>query len=112
MRLDGKPEHGINTNASHIALNIWDTKMFDHMIHENGFGEFEEKFAGGVYLADVWMTWLDTFSDVQNQFACFLCIISNLMEMCKFLLAGSALARIHVTVPFMSMLLDHKVTPR
>ena len=56
MRLDGKPEHGINTNASQIALNIRDTKMFDHMIHENGFGEFEEKFAGGVYLADVWMT--------------------------------------------------------
>ena len=34
------------------------------MIHANCFDEFEERCAGGVYLADVWMAWLDTFSDV------------------------------------------------
>ena len=34
------------------------------------------------------------------------------MELCKFLWAGAALVGIHITVPFMSMLLDHKVTPR
>ena len=32
--------------------------------------------------------------------------------MCKFLWAGAALVGIHVTSPFMSMLLEHKVTPR
>ena len=79
-----------------------------HMINENRLGEFEERCAGGVYLADVWMAWLD----VRNQLACFLHTVSNLMEMCRFLWAGSTLVGIHVTVPFMSMLLDHKVTPR
>lgn len=77
------------------------------MIHINRFSEFEEKPTGGVYLA-VWKGWLDTFSDVQNQLTCFLCTI----EMCKFVWAGSALVEIHVTVPFISMLLDHKVTSR
>ena len=34
------------------------------------------------------------------------------MDMCKFLRAGEALVGIHVTSPFLSMLLEHKVTPR
>ena len=34
------------------------------------------------------------------------------MEISRFLWAGSALIGIHVTVPFMSMLLNHWVTPR
>ena len=37
------------------------------MIHANRFGEFEEICAGGVYLADVWLSWLETFTDVRNQ---------------------------------------------
>ena len=82
------------------------------MIHANHFGEFEERCVGAVYVADIWMAWLDTFSDVRNQLVCFLCTVSNLMEMCKFFWAGSALVGIHITEPFMSMLLDHKLTPR
>ena len=81
-----------------------------HMLHANHFGEFEEKCPGWVYLVDVWMVWLDTFSDVQNQLICFLHTVSNLMEMCKMLWADPALVGIHVIVPFMTMLLDHKVT--
>ena len=83
-----------------------------HMIHANRFGEFEERCAGGVYLSDVWMEWLETYSDVRNQLACYLRTVSNLMEMSKFLWSGAALIGIHLTNPFMSMLLDHKVTPR
>ena len=30
-----------------------------HMIHANRFAEFEERCAGGVYLADIWLQWLD-----------------------------------------------------
>ena len=37
-----------------------------HMLHANRFNEFEERCGGGVYLADVWISWLDTFSDVRN----------------------------------------------
>ena len=82
------------------------------MIHANRFAEFEERCAGGVCLADVWMAWLDTFSDVRNQLPCFLHTVSNLMKIWKLLWAGSALVGIHGTVSFMSMFLDHKVAPR
>ena len=83
-----------------------------HMLHANRFGEFEERCAGGLYLADVWMEWLDTFADVRNQLSCYLRTVCNLMDMSKFLWAGAALIGIHITVPFMSMLLNHRVTPR
>ena len=63
-------------------------------------------------MADVWTEWLTTFSDVRNQLGCFLREVEGLMEQCKFLWAGIALVGIHLTVPFMSMLLDHKVTSR
>ena len=38
--------------------------------------------------------------------------VAVLMDQCKFLWAGAALIGIHLTVPFMSMLLDHRVTSR
>ena len=82
------------------------------MLHVNRFGEFEEGCAGGVYLADVWVEWLDTFADVRNQLSCYLRAVCNLIDMSKFLWAGAALIGIHITVPFMSMLLNHRVTPR
>ena len=66
------------------------------MLHANRFGEFEERCAGGVYLADVWEEWLTTFADVRNQLACFLRSVSNLMAICKFLWAGAALIGIHL----------------
>ena len=83
-----------------------------HMLHANRFGEFEERCAGGVYLLDTWLKWLGTFTDVRNQLACYLREVETLSEQCKFLWAGAAIIGIHVTVPFMSMLLDHRVTPR
>ena len=83
-----------------------------HMLHANRFGEFEERCAGGVYLADTWLKWLETFSDVRNQLACYLRQVTSLIDQCKFLWAGAALMGIHVTLPFMSMLLDHRVTAR
>ena len=83
-----------------------------HMLHANTFGEFEERCAGGVYLMDTWLKWLDTFTDVRNQLACYLREVKSLYEQCKFLWAGAAIIGLHITVPFMSMLLDHRVTPR
>ena len=87
-------------------------KNVGHMIHANRFGEFEERCAGGLYLSSCWMTWLRTFAGVRNQLACFLRSVSSLMDMRKFLWAAAALVGIHVTSPFLSMLLEHKVTPR
>jgi len=38
--------------------------------------------------------------------------VSGIMDQCMFLWAGASLIGLHITVPFMSMLLDHQVTPR
>ena len=82
-----------------------------HMLHANRFGEFEERCTGGVYLASIWVQWLDSFHDVRNQLACYLRSVERIMDQGVFLWAGTALIGLHVTVPFMTMLLDYKVTP-
>ena len=87
-------------------------KNVGHMLHANRFREFEERCAGALYLMDIWTAWLDTFVDVRNQLACYLREVSSLSDVCKFLWCGAALIGLHVTVPFMSMLLEHRVTPR
>ena len=87
-------------------------KNVGHMLHANRFGEFEERCAGALYLADTWLEWLDTFVDVRNQLACYLREVKQLTDQCKFLWCGAALVGLHVTLPFMSMLLKHRVTPR
>ena len=81
------------------------------MLHGNRFGEFEERCAGDLYLADCWMTWLRAYAGVRNQLACYLRSVSGLIDICKFLSAGAALVMIHATTPFLSMLPEHKVTP-
>ena len=55
-----------------------------HMLHANRFGEFEERCAGGLYLAKVWTEWLETFSDVRNQLACYLREVMPLIDQCQF----------------------------
>ena len=87
-------------------------KNVGHMLHANRFGEFEERCAGGLYLAKAWAEWLENFTDVRNQLACYLREVSGIMDQCMFLWAGASLIGLHITVPFMSMLLDHQVTPR
>ena len=82
------------------------------MLHGNRFGEFEERCAGGLYLADCWMAWLWIYAGVRNQLACYLRSVSGLIDMCYFLWAGAALVGIHVTTPFLSMLPEHKLVPR
>ena len=60
----------------------------------------------------MWLSWLSTFSDVRNQLACYLREVEGLIDQCKFLWAGATLIGLHLTVPFMSMLLDLRATPR
>ena len=56
--------------------------------------------------------WLNSNSDVRNQLSCYVREVVGLMNQCKFLWTGAALIGIHVTYLYMSMLLEHKVTPR
>ena len=82
------------------------------MMHTNCFGEFKERCNGGLYLADVWIEWLNIFSYVRNQLGCFLRVVEGLIELCMCLWADIAPQAVHITVPFMSMTLDHHVTQR
>ena len=87
-------------------------KNVGQMIHANRFGEFEELCAGGLYLSNTWNDWLALNPNVRNQLACYLRAVNGLQDTCKFLWCGSALIGLHVTAPFMSMILDHNVTTR
>lgn len=81
------------------------------MLDANGLGEFEERFAGGVYLLDTWLEWLETFDDMKNQLMCYLLEKKQLTDQGKFFWCGAVLVGIHITIPFMSMLLYHRVNP-
>ena len=83
-----------------------------HMIHANRFGEFEERCAGGVYLAETWSLWLESFTDIRNTLSCYLRTVNGLMDICIFQWAVAALVGLHVTIPFMTMILEYKVTQR
>ena len=83
-----------------------------HMLPVIRFGEFDERCAGGLYLADCWMTGLRPYAGVRNQLACYLRSVSDVVDTSKFLWVGAALVGIHVTTLILSMLLEHKITPR
>jgi hypothetical protein len=83
-----------------------------HMIHANRFGEFEERCAGGDYMSESWISWLETFTDARNTLSCYLRSVITLMEICVFQWAAAALIGLHVTTPFIAMLLDYKATQR
>ena len=51
-------------------------------------------------------------TDVRNQLACYLRETVSIIDQSKFLWTGAALVGLHITRPYMSMLLDHKVSPR
>ena len=65
-----------------------------------------------VHLADIWVEWLEKNTDVRNQLACYLRETVSIIDQSKFLWTGAALIGLHITRPYMSMLLDHKVSPR
>ena len=87
-------------------------KSVRHMLHVIRFGEFEDRCTVGLYLADCWMTGLRPYAGGRNQLECYLRSKSDVIETCKFLWAGGALVGTHVTTLFLSMQLEHKVTPR
>ena len=63
-------------------------------------------------MVDSWVLWLESFTDVRNTLSCYLRTVVSLMDICIFQWAAAALVGLHVTVPFMSMLLDYKATQR
>ena len=63
------------------------------MVHANRFGEFEERYAGGVR---------------KNQSY----YLRSVLDVCIFQWRAAALIGFHVTPPFMSIIIDHNVIQR
>ena len=115
MRISSIRWHGRSWNRYNSYTTFaekYGVRNVGHMIHANRFGEFEERCAGGVYMAESWIKWLETIIDVRNTLSCYLRSVVTLMPVCIFQWAAAALIGLHVTTPFMSMLLDYKATQR
>ena len=79
-------------------------------LHGNRFGDLELCSAIGVYSLDTWVQFVETHPNIRNQLTIFLREVLHLAEICKFLWLGAALFGIHVTFPYMSLLLDLEAT--
>ena len=89
-----------------IFAELLGYRNVDHMIHANRFGEFEER------CAEVWVKWLESYQSIRNNLSCYLRSVLGLTDICVFQWCAAALVGLHLTAPFMSMVIDHKVTQR
>ena len=115
MRLTSIRWHGRAWNkyenfTSYAEIN--GIRNVGHMINANRFGEFEKRCAGGVYLAEIWVKWLETYQSIRNNLSCYLRSVIGLTDICIFQWCAAAIIGLHLTAPFMSMIIDHKVTQR
>jgi hypothetical protein len=79
-------------------------------LHGNRFGDLELCSAIGVYSLDTWIKFIEVHSNIRNQLTIFLRETVHLADICKLLWLGAALFGIHVTFPYMSLLLDLEAT--
>ena len=110
VRWQSKPWNRYSLFSEYAESQV--IKSVRHMLQVIRFVEFEERCTVGLYLADCWMTGLRPYAGVRNQLECYLRSKSDVIDTCKFLWAGGALVGIHVATLFLSMMLEHKVTPR
>ena len=75
-------------------------------LHGNRFGELEKCCAIAVYSLPTWQDFVSSFPNIRNQLAIFLRDTVHLSPMCNFLWLGGALLGIHLTEPYLFMILD------
>lgn len=107
-RWDVKPWNYFDSFSEFLGLQ--GMRNVGNMLHANRFGEFEERCAGGVYMLTALTEWLSAHPEIRNNLSCYLRASEGIFEQCPFQWAGTALIGIHLTIPFMAMLLEHKVT--
>lgn len=78
-------------------------------LHGNRFGDLERCSAIGVYSLPTWISFVEQHPNIRNQLAIFLRDTAHLADICRVLWLGSALVGIHVTFPYLYMLLDLEV---
>ena len=79
-------------------------------LHGNRFGDFEMCCAIGVYSLSTWINFVDSNSNIRNQLSIFLRDTMHLSDINLFLWLGPALLGIHLSEPYIFLLLELKVT--
>ena len=75
-------------------------------LHGNRFGDLELCCAIGVYLLPTWVKFIEMHPNIRNQLTSFIRETIHLAEVCTVLWLGAALFGIHVTWPYMNLLLE------
>ena len=83
---------------------------FGQELHGNRFGELEKCCAIAVYSLPTWKDFISSYPNIRNQLAIFLRDTVHLSDMCNFLWLGGALLGIHLTEPYLCMILDMNVS--
>ena len=79
-------------------------------LHGNRFGELEKCCAIAVYSLPTWKDFVSSYPNIRNQLSIFLRDTVHLSDMCNFLWLGGALIGLHLTEPYLSMILDMDLT--
>ena len=79
-------------------------------LHGNRFGDLERSCAIGVYSLVTWVDFVNAYCNIRNQLSIFLRDTMHLSDICLFLWLGPALLGIHLTEPYIFLLLELKVT--
>ena len=77
-------------------------------LHGNRFGEFEKCCAIGMYSIEMWVDFINVRSEIRNNLAIFLRDTQHLKDACILLWLGLALLGIHLTEPYLSLLINQK----
>ena len=79
-------------------------------LHGNRFGDLEKCCAIGVYSLELWLNFVNVRTDIRNNLAIFLRDTQHLSDICTVLWLGPALLGIHLTEPYLALLLEEQVT--
>ena len=79
-------------------------------LHGNRFGDLELCCAIGVYSLPTWISFIESHPNIRNQLTTFIRETIHLAEVCNVLWLGAALFGIHVTWPYMNLLLELEAT--
>ena len=77
-------------------------------LHGNRFGDLEKCCGIAVYSLDTWINFINRRTDVRNNLAIFLRDTQHLSDICTFLWLGPALLGIHLTEPYLALLLEEE----
>ena len=79
-------------------------------LYVNRFADFEKCCAIDIYFIEMWVDFINVRSEARNDLPMFLRDTQYLKDICILLWLGPALLGIHLTEPYLSLLIDPKAT--